>query len=79
MPDTCLIRFSRLGVRFCVKLVFLFLEGGGCLMAEPSLAQKLELGASDLRFLLTNHGIKDDHQGALFYAGVDTMLSSRLS
>ena len=28
-------------------------------MAEPPLA--------------TNHGIKDDHQGALFYAGVDTM------
>ena len=42
-------------------------------MAEPPLAEKLGLGASDLRFLLTNHGIKDDHQGALFYAGVDTM------
>ena len=36
-------------------------------MAEPTLAEKLGLGASDLRFLLTNHGIKDDHQGALFY------------
>ena len=34
-------------------------------MAEPPLAEKLTLGASDLRFLLTNHGIKDDHQGLL--------------
>ena len=42
-------------------------------MAEPPLAEKLTLGASDLRFLLTNHGIKDDRQGALFYARVDTM------
>ena len=37
------------------------------------LEQKLELGASDLRFLLTNHGIQDAHQGALFEASVDTM------
>ena len=42
-------------------------------MAVLTLEQKLDLGASDLRFLLTNHGIKDDHQGALFEAGVDTM------
>ena len=38
-----------------------------------TLQQKLDLGASNLRFLLTNHGIKDDHQGALFHEGVDTM------
>ena len=31
------------------------------------------VGASGLRFLLTNHGIQDAHQGALFEAGVDTM------
>ena len=42
-------------------------------MAALTLEQKLELGASDLRFLLTNHGIQDAHQGALFEAGVDTM------
>ena len=42
-------------------------------MAVLTLEQKLDLGASDLRFLLTNHGIKDDHQGALFEAGVDTV------
>ena len=42
-------------------------------MAVLTLERKLDLGASDLRFLLTNHGIKDDHQGALFEAGVDTM------
>ena len=42
-------------------------------MAVLTLEQKLDLGASDLRFLLTNHGVKDDHQGALFEAGVDTM------
>ena len=42
-------------------------------MAVLTLEQKLDLGASDLRFLLTNHGIKDDRQGALFEAGVDTM------
>ena len=43
-------------------------------MAVLTLEQKLDLGlgASDLRFLLTNHG-KDAHQGALFEAGVDTM------
>ena len=41
-------------------------------MAALTLEQKLELGASDLRFLLTNHGIQDAHQGALFEAGVDT-------
>ena len=40
-------------------------------MAVLTLEQKLDLGASDLRFLLTNHGIKDDHQGALFEAGID--------
>ena len=42
-------------------------------MAALTLEQKLELGASDLTFLLTNHGIQDAHQGALFEAGVDTM------
>ena len=42
-------------------------------MAALTLEQKLELGASDLRLLLTNHGIQDAHQGALFEAGVDTM------
>ena len=42
-------------------------------MAALTLEQKLELGASDLRFLLTNHGIQDAHQGAPFEAGVDTM------
>ena len=47
--------------------------GGQVRYAEPPLAEKLTLGASDLRFLLTNHGIKDDRQGALFHAGVDTM------
>ena len=67
-------QFCRLDARFCINLVFEFLERGArCVMAEPPLAEKLGLGASDLRFLLTNHGIKDDHQGAFFYAGVDTM------
>ena len=42
-------------------------------MAALTLEQKLEMGASDLRFLLTNHGVQDAHQGALFEAGVDTM------
>ena len=42
-------------------------------MAALTLEQKLEVGASDLRFLLTHHGIQDAHQGALFEAGVDTM------
>ena len=42
-------------------------------MAALTLEQKLELGASDLRFLLTNHGIQDARQGALFEAGGDTM------
>ena len=42
-------------------------------MAALTLEQKLELGASDLRFLLTNYGIQDANQGALFEAGVDTM------
>ena len=46
---------------------------GPASMAALTLEQKLELGASDLRFLLTNHGIQDAHQGALFEAGVDTM------
>ena len=35
-------------------------------MAEPPLAEKL----GDLRFLLTNHGIKDDHQGALMRGSI---------
>ena len=48
----------------CIKLVLIFgKRGARCVMAEPPLAEKLTLGASDLRFLLTNHGIKDDHQG----------------
>ena len=42
-------------------------------MAVLTLEQKLDLGASDVRFLLTDHGIKDARQGALFEAGVDTM------
>ncbi len=42
-------------------------------MAGLTIEQKLEKGASDLRFLLTNHGITDQHQGTLFEAGVDTM------
>ena len=45
----------------------------GLISMALTLEQKLELGASDLRFLLTNHGIKDTHQGSLFEAGVDTM------
>ena len=38
-----------------------------------TLQQKLDLGASDLRFLLTNHGVKDARQGSRYEAGVDTM------
>ena len=38
-----------------------------------SLAEKLAKGSSDLRFLLTNHGVKDDHQGKLYDSGIDTL------
>ena len=36
-------------------------------------ADKLRLGSLDLRFLLTNHGVKDDHQAKLFENGIDTL------
>ena len=38
-----------------------------------SLEDKLAKGSSDLRFLLTNHGVKDDHQGKLYDCGIDTL------
>ena len=41
-------------------------------MAE--LADKLAKGASELRFLLTQHKVADDIQGELYANGVDTSL-----
>ena len=40
-------------------------------MAE--LADKLAKGASELRFLLTQHKVADDIQGELYTNGVDTV------
>ena len=39
-----------------------------------SLEEKLAKGSSDLRFLLTNHGVKDDRQGKLYDSGIDTVI-----
>ena len=44
-------------------------------MAE--LADKLAKGASELRFLLTQHKVADDIQGELYANGVDTVAKSR--
>ena len=44
-----------------------------------TLPEKLLLGSSDLRFLLTNHRVKDDHQGKLFENGIDTLALHWLS
>ena len=36
-------------------------------------AEELLVGSSDLRFLLTNHGVKDDRQGKLFENVIDAL------
>ena len=43
-----------------------------CYCFSPFLA-KLAKGSSDLRYLLTQHGLQEAHQGELFASGVDTV------